>query len=144
MSTVTRALVALLIALGLVPGLLPGPGLAPAANAADYKPWGRAAAPDQRLRAGCHAYRYHYRIKVPSNEWSAEVFLVNRKHVALGTQNLETPDDEKTGHGTFRVCRASTVPGRHKLKMRVSWYENDPERTVHRGWVHPTYFRLYR
>ena len=144
MSTVTRALVALLVALWLVPGLLPGPGPVPAADAVTYHKWGRAAAPDQRLRSGCHDYRYHYRIKVPSNEWNAEVFLVNRKHVALGTQNFETPDDGKRGHATFRVCRQSTVAGRHKLKMRVSWYENDPERTVHRGWVRPTYFRLYR
>jgi hypothetical protein len=147
-SVVTRALVVVLLALGLVPGLLPGPGIAPAANAVTYHKWGRAAAPDQRLRAGCQDYRYHYRVHAPSHDWLIEVFLLNRKGAHLGYENYssESPDnDPERGHGVFNVCRQSTVPGRHTLKMRVTWYDpNDLAHTPHRGWVRPTHFRLYR
>ncbi|HWJ82202.1 MAG TPA: hypothetical protein VNS55_08195 [Nocardioides sp.] len=146
-SPVTRALASVLLGLGLVPGLLPVPAVVPAADAVTYHHWGRAAAPDQVLRRGCRNYRYHYRVNAPTNSWLVEIFLVSPTGKGLGYQVLNSQDgvDPPKGRRHFRVCRSSTVPGRHKLRMKVTWYyPSDLEHTPHTGWVRPTYFRLTR
>lgn len=148
MSPVTRAITAGLLALGLVPGLLPTPAVVPAAQAVDYKKWGRAAAPDQHLIAGCHRYRFHYRVNAPTHDWLVEIFLVSPSGQGLGYKayTSQAPDnDPERARRHFKVCRPSTSPGRHKLKMKVTWYyPSDPEHKPHVGWVRPTYFRLYK
>ena len=148
MSPVTRVITAGLLALGLVPGLLSAPGAVPAAHAVEYKHWGRAAAPDQELRRGCHDYRYHYRVNAPSHDWLIEIFVKSPTGKGLWTDNFTSQapaNDPEKARAHFEVCRASTRPGRHKLKMRVTWYDpDDLLHTPHTAWVRPTYFRLYR
>jgi len=132
--------VALMLAAGLVTGV-------PPATAHDHwKPWGATRAPDQTLRPGCHGYRYHYRVSPPTNSWMAEIFLVNRKGVGLASEAVFTESDPKKGWLKWRICRPSTVYGKHKIKMKVT-YDPDPgghTPDVVSGWVKPSYFRLTR
>lgn len=103
--------------------------------------WGSTRAPDQVLRQGCRNYRYGYTITTPSDEWQAEVFVIDPKGRAVGSGVIDAGADDRRGIKTFRTCRASTTPGRFKLRMRVTYtvgYEK------HVGFVRPTYFRLTR
>jgi hypothetical protein len=143
---ITRILALLLLATGLVVGAVPNPAGPSPASAVEYEDWGRARAPDQVLRRGCNKYRFRYRVNPPAGEdWLAEIFLVNPDGTALGYQayQTDTPDpDPRVGRGRFTICKNSTRFGRHKLRMKVTWY--DREDAPHPGWVRPTYFRLMR
>lgn len=118
----------------------------PATAAAAYEDWGRARAPDQVLRKGCNRYRFHYRVDPPhGQDWLAEIFLRRPDGVALGYKVYLTdkPDpDPARAWRRFEVCKSSTSFGRHKLSMKVTWFDEDDD--PHSGWVRPTYFRLKR
>lgn len=119
----------------------------PATASAAYKDWGRARAPDQVLRKGCNRYRFHYRVDPPAaaEDWLAEIFLHRPDGTALGYKvylsDKPEPDPLRATR-RFVVCRNSTSFGRHKLRMKVTWYERD--QTPHEGYVKPTYFRMLR
>lgn len=119
----------------------------PATASVAYKDWGRARAPDQVLRKGCDRYRFHYRVDPPAaaEHWLAEIFLHSPDGTALGYKVYlsDKPDpDPLKAWRRFEVCKSSTSFGRHKLRMKVSWFERDE--TEHVGWVRPSYFRMTR
>jgi hypothetical protein len=132
-------------ALALATGLLVS--AAPEAPAAPhYKPWGSVRAPDQVLRDGCHRYRFHYRMNPPTNSWAAEFFLVNPNGHGLTSTAILTESDPAKGWKKFTICRASTVYGRHKIRMKVTYdpQPSDPTSDNVDGWVKPGFFRLTR
>ncbi len=130
----------LMLAAGLVTGV------PPAAAHDHWKPWGATRAPDQTLRPGCHRYRYHYRVSPPTNSWAAEIFLINRKGRGVASMAIDSASDPKRGWRKWTICRASTVYGRHKIKMKVTYnpQPKDPTPDVIAGWVKPSKFRLTR
>jgi hypothetical protein len=114
------------------------------ADAVEYKRWGRAWAPDQPLRRGCHPVRFRYRIDPPTSDWVAEIFMVGPTGRRLAWVMKWDDFHPAAGRDRFEICRCNTRFGVHKMRMRITWYENDPEATPHEGWVRPTRFRLYR
>jgi hypothetical protein len=120
----------------------------PAAAHDHWKPWGYIKAPDQKLRAGCHRYVYRYKVDPPTNDWAAEMFLVNPRGVGIASyavSNNSDPAKDRLRWST-PLCRASLRPGRYKVKMKVTWNPDpgDPTPDNVEGWVHPSRFRLYR
>lgn len=147
MRVITWVLGLVLVGSALVAGApVRADDVSPATASAAYKDWGRARAPDQVLRKGCNHYRFRYRVDPPAGEhWLAEIFLRRPDGVALGYKVYlsDKPDpDPKRATRRFEVCRNSTWFGRHKLSMKVTWYDREDE--PHPGWVKPTYFRMMR
>ena len=111
---------------------------------AAYKKWGRISAPDQPLLRGCNKYFFRYRVNPPRDEWIAEMFVVTPDGLGLYHTAKDSEFDPNRDKVRFTVCKPSTDYGRHKLRMKITWYEDDPGQTSHTGWVKPRYFRLYR
>ena len=81
--------------------------LAPAAAArASSTDVGHVAAPDRRLRAGCHHYRYHYVARPGSDDWILETWLHDPRGRARGSGDFLAGSDPKVGRGWFGVCRS--------------------------------------
>lgn len=99
--------------------------------------FGRTWARDKVLKPGCHEYRYQYRVKPPEDDWALETFLLdpNKKQVGSGQKLFNT--DPKRGSDTFRLCRRATVPGRFKIKGKLTYGADDKE-----VWIKPGFFRL--
>jgi hypothetical protein len=132
---------ALVLAAGLMVAAAP-----PTAADHHWKAWGSTRAADQTLRAGCHKYRYHYRVDPPTNSWSAEVFLVNRNGRGITSMALDSASDPAAGWRKWTICRPSTVYGKHKMRMKVTYNPEPEDPTADNidGWVKPSYFRLKR
>ena len=148
----TRTRAVLLALVGLVLALL-----APTSAAADWpfgpderangsdpaRPatWGRTASADHQLKAGCHRYQYRYRVTAPSDEWMAEVFLVDPRGRGVGSRSFHTPEDRAHDVRTWKLCRTTAGPGRYTIRMKVTWSEGYEQ---HSGWVRSTHFRMTR
>ena len=141
-----RLLTALALALGLLVTTLPAPSMA---GSSEY---GRTWRKDGVLRAGCHDYRFQYRVKPgnvhPGEDWAAEFFLTNRRGKGLGTIIKDSAIDPKRGHGEYEICRNTTKPGRFKIRGKLSVDKPDdgnpltpPEMDTVK-WIKPGYFRL--
>ena len=126
---VRAALVGMLTAVLLVVAL-------PVALAGNEE-YGRTWARDKVLRSGCHEYRYQYKVKSPEHEWALETFLLdpNKKKVGSGQKLFNT--DPKRGSDTFRLCRNATVPGKFKIRGKLTYGADD--KVV---WIKPGFFRL--
>jgi hypothetical protein len=135
-----RLLVALTLTCGLVLGTLPPPAVA---GSAEY---GRAWRKDGVLRAGCHDYRFHYRVRPgnvqPGNDWAVEFFVVDRRGESVASAVKDSEIDPKRGTARFGLCRTSTVPGRFKIRGKLSVY--DGYALVGEVWIKPARFRLRR
>ncbi|WP_341927222.1 hypothetical protein [Nocardioides psychrotolerans] len=101
--------------------------------------WGSTKAPDQVLRKGCRDYRFFYKITTPNNEWQAEMFITDPKRRPIASVLADAGSQPRQGILSFRTCRASTTPGRFKIRMRVTYTEGYEK---HVGFVKPSYFRL--
>jgi hypothetical protein len=124
--------------------LVVAPGGSDAAFAVDHKPWGRLKAPNQTLEAGCSKHFFRYRVNPPRDEWLAEMLVMNPDGDAIYSTAQDSEFHKNRGKIRYTVCSASTSYGRHKLRMRITWYEDDPASTPHTGWVKPSYFRMRR
>ena len=140
MGSPGRLLVALTLACGLVVGMLSPPTYA---GSAEY---GRAWRKDGVLRAGCHDYRFQYRVRPgnvqPGNDWSVEFFVVDRRGEGVASAVKDSEIDPKRGSARFGLCRTSTVPGRFKIRGKLSVY--DGYALVDVVWIKPARFRLRR
>lgn len=114
---------------------------ASATTATAYRPWGETSARNQVLKPGCKTYHYRYVVDPPSREWAAEIFLKGPRGGGIAHAVLDSNADPARGHRTWRLCRASLIAGRHKIKMKVTWLRGFEKRE---GWVKPSYFRLRR
>lgn len=101
--------------------------------------WGRTFMSDKVLRGGCHRYAFRYKITAPNDEWLAQIFLVNPRGKGLGTQVVDAAYDPPKDRLTWKVCRPTTVYGKHKVKMRVTY---STYRETHTMNVKTTTFRF--
>jgi hypothetical protein len=129
-TTITGLLAGLLLVLGM-----------PAATAGDPD-FGRVWRGDGVLRQGCHNYKYQYRVKPPTKVWALETFLVDRRGETVASGVLGYGADPKRGTAKFRFCRYNTVPGKFKVRGKLTWYITNEESKVR--WVEPDHFRLRR
>lgn len=144
----TRLLTALVMALGLLVTAVPAPALAGSSE------WGRTWRKDGALRSGCHPYKFQYRVKPgnvePGGDWAFEAFLVDRKGTNVASAAKDASIDPKRGSGVFKFCRSTTVPGRFKIRGRLTVYPpgdgvhipGEPSDPGTVKWVKPGYFRL--
>lgn len=135
-----RLLTALLLALGLVVTTLPTSALA---GDSEY---GRAFRKDGVLRAGCHTYVVRYVVRPgnvqPGSDWALELFLMDKRGQGVASDAKDSEFDPKRGKGNMNVCRATTVPGRFKIRGKLSVY--DGYDLADEVWIKPGFFRLRR
>jgi len=131
-----------------LPGFPPGSGGGgQTGDGSDPAPRGKVSAPDQVLREGCHSYRVNYRVKVPSSEWSAEIFVRNPKGQGIHSFAIDSNATgvKKTGTRSYKLCRPSTTYGTHRLRMKVTYCpDSQCDGTVVDGFVNPGSFRFVR
>jgi hypothetical protein len=114
-----------------------------AGSAAATDPLGTATARDQVLRPGCHAYPFTYRVTPPAHTttWSAEMFLIGPRGGKVGSAAFLSPADATRGKSSFRMCRASIIPGKYTIRMKVTYIDVYDLVT---STVKPTTFRITR
>lgn len=125
----------------LLTGLLVAGATGSAEAHPTYHPWGTTTSSDHSLRTGCHSYRYRYSITAPTEQWAAEIFVVNPNGRVITSGSLDAASDPDRGSLRMRVCRPSTVYGVHTIKMKITWQR---DRVVTDGYVKPSTFRFSR
>ena len=108
---------------GLLGGLLGGGG---DANASPQSTTisGHLAISNQRLRKGCRAYAYRYRLQVPNGiDYDFEVFVTDPRGISQASDVILSGADPLSGTKHFTICRSNTVPGRFVLHGTL--YTND-------------------
>ena len=115
-------------------GLLPVPLLPPAESGTDAQQHvqqvevsGALEAADGRLRRGCKDYQFTYRVTTPSEDWTFDITMQDRRGKGVNAQSLIGPNDAKSGVLTYRLCRWATVPGRFTLKGALVSYDGSQE-----------------
>jgi hypothetical protein len=91
---------------------------------------GTLDAPDGRLKRGCKDYRYAYAVSVPSDDWTFDITLQDRRGKGVNAQSLLGPNDDETGVLTYWLCRRATVAGRFTLKGALVSYDGARETTA--------------
>ena len=132
------AVLAAPIALVAAAGALSVAGAAAPAAAAEAS-WGRTAAPTQTIRAGCRDYRFHYDVTVPGDAWMTEITLVNPRGKKVATRTYDSEAYAPSGTGTFELCQPTTAPGRYRITMKVTSYD---DRAVSARRADPSALRL--
>ncbi len=137
-----RAVIVRLGVVALLAGLTVGalPATTPRAEA--YVPWGSTYSTDKILRPGCRYYTFRYRVNPPRSPWAAEIFLSNPNGRGVGSKAIASNSDPRTGRLAWRLCRASLIYGRYKIRMKITYQESIYENRE--GWVRPSYFRMRR
>ncbi len=109
-----------------------------------YKPYGKAWSKRHVLRKGCKFYSFSYRVNPPTDEWTAELFMVNPNGRNLLSLMIDSNADPAKGtrRWSTQICRRSTVFGKHKIKMKVVW--TTKKRGNLHSYVEPTTFRFVR
>ena len=125
------------VLVAMVSCVLLGAGVGPA-GAGDPE-FGRLWAKDKVLRAGCHDYRYQYKVKSPSEDWSLETFLIGPRGKQLAAGQLLFNSDPERGSSTFRVCRNTTRYGTFKIKGKLTYDQESQE-----VWIQPGHFAMTR
>ena len=101
--------------------------------------YGRLVKRDGHLRGGCHNYYFHYRLEQAGNEWTFEVFWIDRRGRRVADQILLSESDPRHGRSHVRFCRVNTVPGRARLQGRLIIYSGEDSET---HWVKTAHFRM--
>ncbi len=144
-----RLLGAVGLALGLLVTSVPAPAIA---GSSDY---GRTWRRDGVLRPGCHEYAFQYRVRPgnvqqPGGDWAFEAFLLDRNGDHVASAAKDAAIDPKRGAGTLDFCTSRTVPGRFKIRGRLTVYPPDDGNPLTAPasaavkWIKPGYFRLRR
>ena len=104
---------------------------------------GTATARDQVLHEGCHRYPFTYRVTPPryTSTWSAEIDLIGPRGGKVGSAYFLSPADPTTGKSAWHMCRASMIPGRYTMRMKVTFIDIYD---LHTTRVKPTTFRISR
>ena len=76
-------------------------------------------------------------MKSPEEDWNLETFLINPNKKPVGSGQMQFNSDPDRGPSTFRLCRNVTVPGRYKIRGKLTY---GPDDTV--VWIKPGFFRL--
>lgn len=128
-SLLTAATIA---AAGLLPLPQPssGDGSSTDPSAGQVVVSGALDAPDGRLKRGCKDYAYAYAVSVPSDDWTFDITLQDRRGKGVNAQSLLGPNDDESGVLTYRLCRWATVAGRFTLRGSLVSYDGDRATTV--------------
>lgn len=148
-TVLTGAATAALLTTGLVAtSPAPAGAGAPAATYGhsarpSYQPYGRAVSTDHVLRRGCKYYKFSYRVHPPTDEWAAEIFVINPNGRRLLSYAIDAASDpgQDTRRWSTQICRRSTVYGKHTIKMKITWQDG---RQVYDTFVKPSTFRFTR
>ena len=115
-------------------GLLPVPLLPPAESGTDAQQQvqqvevsGALEAADGRLKRGCKDYQFTYRVTTPSEDWTFDITMQDRRGKGVNSQSLIGPNDPTTDVLTYRLCRWATVPGIFTLKGLLVSYDGAQE-----------------
>lgn len=127
------------IAAALVATLLAAPAQA---RLQDEVIGGNTAANDGILRKGCHRYFFAYVAQVPTDDWTMEISILDRRGKAVAAFAFLGPSDPKTQTTSYRLCRGATVPGKFRIKGRLEWYDTPSEPIP--AFMPVTRFRLAR
>ncbi len=103
---------------------------------------GNTAGLDGILHKGCHRYFFAYAVQVPTEDWTLEVSIVDRRGQGVASFAYIGPSDPKTRTTEFRLCRNATVPGKFRIRSVLNWYD-DPSVPIP-AYVPVTRFRLAR
>lgn len=129
----TRALArlttAILVAgLGAVGTVAATPTPAGAALVVDES-WGKTAAPDGVLAKGCKKYAYRYKLTLPTDDWEMDLVIKDRTGNQVASAYLLSDSEPPQGKRWFRLCGASTKPGKFVIRAKVSswdgWAEDE-------------------
>ena len=91
---------------------------------------GDLEAADGRLRRGCKDYQLTYRVTTPSEDWTFDITLQDRRGKGVNSQSLIGPNDPTTDVLTYRLCRWATVPGIFTLTGLLVSYDGAQETSV--------------
>jgi hypothetical protein len=84
---------------------------------------GQVAAADGRLRKGCKTYAYTYAVTTPTDDWTLEITVRDRRDRGVNAQALLGGSDAASGTITYRLCRWATVPGLFTISGRLIGYD---------------------
>ncbi len=93
------------------------------------------------IKRSCHYYPYRYVVDPPTDQWAAEIFLVGPRGGGIASAAIDSASDRARGKRFWRLCRASVISGRYKMRMKITWQRGFDR---HEGWVKPSHFRLRR
>ncbi|MEJ7795728.1 MAG: hypothetical protein WKF50_09260, partial [Nocardioides sp.] len=125
----------------------------PAPAIAGSSEYGRTWRKDGTLRTGCHAYTFQYRVRPgnvepPGDDWLFEAFLLDRNGKKVASAAMDSSIDPKRGSGALEFCKSSTVPGRFKIRGKLTVYPPDDDNPLTAPepgtveWIKPGFFRL--
>ena len=137
-TRLTRPLVALATGLALMFTLVLT-AVSPAQARPGDPAYGRLSHGDGHLRGGCHNYYFHYRLKQAGNEWTFEVFWIDRTGRRVADNILLSESDHRRGRSHVRFCRVNTVPGPARLEGRLIIYSGSESE---KHWVKTAHFRM--
>ncbi|WP_127481305.1 hypothetical protein [Nocardioides pantholopis] len=123
----------LLVTAGLVLGVS-------APSQARSSDWGTVSATDGKLRKGCRTKAYTYAITPPEGDWALETFLIDPRGRKLGSGVLLGGHDATQGRASFRICRATTRPGKFRIRALLS-VQNGPVE-YQEEWLATATFRM--
>lgn len=116
----------------------PSPAETPAAEPATAT----VSVPDGVLKRGCRIHKFTYTVDVPTDDWTLEASIYDRRGKGINSQALMGPNDPRTDTLKFKVCRWATVAGKFRIRAVLNWYD-DPE-VANRVDLPVTKFRLRR
>ena len=117
------------------------PGRAVTARAAFDAGTGWTSMPDQVLRRGCRAYAYAYRMAPTTDDWMAEMFLLDPDRRRISAGALDSDAEPRTGRAHFWICRSTTRYGVFKIRGRLTTYDGWAQAATS---ITPSYVRLHR
>ncbi len=116
---------------GLLPvpvPLLPSPDPSTSSQpAAQVEVSGYLQAADGRLRRGCKDYQFTYVVTTPSEDWSFDLTMTDRRGKGVNAQSLLGPNDPTSAVITYRLCRWATVPGIFTITGTLVSYDGTKE-----------------
>lgn len=102
--------------------------------------WGTVSARDGVLKKGCRTHPYRYALTPPEGDWALETFLVGPGGEHLASDQLVVGHDPVAGTKRFRICRATTRPGRFRVRALLH-VDNGPDESLE-TWLPTASFRL--
>lgn len=77
------------------------------------------------LLPGCRkVYTFDYRVRVPTDDWSLEISILNPRGKAIHASAFigkedGTSDRRRRANVRYKFCRRVTTPGRHVIKAKL-------------------------
>ena len=88
---------------------------------------GATSAEDGTLKRGCHTYAFAYALDLPTDEWTLETSIVDRRGDGVASHAYMGPAHPTAQEVTYRLCRWATVPGTFRIRAKLHWYDGEKE-----------------